>query len=161
MPAFPQHGGCLCGDVRYELRQDPVLVYFCHCTDCQTESASVGYLGVVVKPDALAFTRGEEKLEVVAVGLPDGREKGWRGCRRCKVRLGAARASATGLSSVDGGTFDDTSWLVPAGHIWTRSAQPWIQLPEGVIQVARQPTDEEQLAMVRAWRSRADATASD
>jgi hypothetical protein len=154
MPVFPQRGGCLCGDVRYELRDDPVLVYFCHCTDCQTESASAGYLGVVVKHDALVFTRGEAALEAVEVVLSDGREKGWRGCRRCEVRLGSAGQRIDGLRSVDGGTFDDTSWLVPAGHIWTRSAQPWIHLPAGVIQVAGQPTSEEQLAMVRAWRSR-------
>jgi hypothetical protein len=157
VPDFPQRGGCLCGDVRYELRADPVLVYFCHCTDCQTESASVGYLGVVMKPDAIALTEGEKALEVVEVVLSDGREKGWRGCRRCKVRLGAAQPTPTGLWSIDGGTLDDTSWVVPAGHIWMRSAQPWIQLPDGVIQIAEQPTGDDQLEMVRAWRSRAGA----
>jgi hypothetical protein len=154
MPDFPQRGGCLCGDVRYELREDPVMVYFCHCADCQTESASVGYLGVVVKHAALVFAQDEEMLEVVKVVLPDGREKGWRGCPRCKVRLGSALQSVAGLCSIDGGTLDDTSWLVPAGHLWTRSAQPWIALPEDVIQVAQQPTDEEWLAIARAWRSR-------
>jgi hypothetical protein len=154
MPDFPQRGGCLCGDVRYELREDPVMVYFCHCADCQTESASVGYLGVVAKQTALAFTRGEQKLEVVKAGPPGGRERAWRGCPRCKVRLGSALERVPGLCSIDGGTLDDTSWLVPAGHIWTRSAQPWIALPEDVIQVAQQPTDEEWLAIARAWRSR-------
>jgi hypothetical protein len=160
MPEFPQPGGCLCGDVRYELREDPVAVYFCHCTDCQRESASAGYLGVVVKQEALAFTQGEAALEAVKVVLSDGREKGWRGCPRCKVRLGSAIQTTPGLASIDGGTLDDTSWLVPAGHLWTRSAQPWIALPDDVIQVPMQPTDEEWLAIARAWRSRGGATVS-
>lgn len=158
MPSFPQRGGCLCGDTRYELREDPVMVYFCHCTECQTESASAGYLGVVVRQETLAVTKGAEKLEVVEAGPTGGRVRAWRGCQRCKVRLGAARQSVAGLVSVDGGTLDDTSWLVPAGHLWTRSAQPWIRLPEDVIQIPTQPTDEEWLAIVRAWRSRSQAT---
>jgi hypothetical protein len=29
------------------------------------------------------------------------------------------------------GTLDDTSWLRPTAHFWTRSKQPWITLPEG------------------------------
>jgi hypothetical protein len=36
-----------------------------------------------------------------------------------------------GLVRVRAGTLDDTSWLRPTRHIWTRSKQPWIQLPAG------------------------------
>jgi putative transposase len=36
-----------------------------------------------------------------------------------------------GVVRVRGGTLDDTSWLRPTRHIWTRRKQPWIVLPEG------------------------------
>jgi hypothetical protein len=36
-----------------------------------------------------------------------------------------------GVVRVRGGTLDDTSWLRPTRHAWTRSKQPWITLPEG------------------------------
>ena len=36
-----------------------------------------------------------------------------------------------GVVRVRGGTLDDTSWLRPTRHIWTRSKQPWVKLPEG------------------------------
>jgi hypothetical protein len=36
-----------------------------------------------------------------------------------------------GLVRVRAGTLDDTSWLRPTRHIWTRSKQPWITLPAG------------------------------
>jgi hypothetical protein len=42
---------------------------------------------------------------------------------------------------VRGGTFDDTSWLRPTAHLWTRSAQPWIALPEGDRKFETQPAD--------------------
>ena len=32
---------------------------------------------------------------------------------------------------VRGGTFDDTSWLRPRRHIWTRRKQAWVTLPQG------------------------------
>jgi hypothetical protein len=36
-----------------------------------------------------------------------------------------------GVSRVRAGTLDDTSWLRPTRHIWTRSKQPWITFAEG------------------------------
>jgi hypothetical protein len=40
---------------------------------------------------------------------------------------------------VRAGTFDDTSWIKPTTHYWTRSAQPWIVFPEGVKTYQTQP----------------------
>jgi hypothetical protein len=34
------------------------------------------------------------------------------------------------VRSILGGTLDDKSWLRPTVHVWTRSKQPWIVLPE-------------------------------
>jgi hypothetical protein len=36
-----------------------------------------------------------------------------------------------GVIRVRAGTLDDTSWLRPTRHIWTRSKQPWITFAEG------------------------------
>jgi hypothetical protein len=36
-----------------------------------------------------------------------------------------------GVVRVGGGTLDDTSWLRPTRHIWTRRKQPWVMLPAG------------------------------
>ena len=40
---------------------------------------------------------------------------------------GPARA---GVVRVRAGTLDDTSWLRPTRHIWTRSKQPWVAFAE-------------------------------
>ncbi|MEX0272119.1 hypothetical protein AB3R30_23625 [Leptolyngbyaceae cyanobacterium UHCC 1019] len=39
------------------------------------------------------------------------------------------------------GTLDDTSWLQPVGHVWTRSAQPWFTIPADTLQEKGQPLD--------------------
>ena len=36
-----------------------------------------------------------------------------------------------GVVRVRAGTLDDTSWLRPTRHIWTRSKQPWVTLAVG------------------------------
>ena len=144
----------MCGDIRYSLREDPVTVYACHCTDCQTETGSGFFLSVVSRAEALEYTKG--KPDTYEVQLADGRKKGAYYCRRCKSRVGGP-SSRPGISSVDGGSLDDTSWLEPAGHIWTRSAQPWIRLPNETLQFPMQPGDEGILAMVRAWKERPGA----
>ncbi|MGA0841157.1 MAG: GFA family protein [Pseudomonadales bacterium] len=34
-------GGCLCGAIRYELKQDPSIAAICHCTHCQRQSGGL------------------------------------------------------------------------------------------------------------------------
>ena len=36
------------------------------------------------------------------------------------------------LFVVKAGSLDDPSWLVPSAHIWTRSAQPWALVDDGL-----------------------------
>ena len=33
---LPQTGGCLCGAIRYEITQPPLVAYTCHCADLPT-----------------------------------------------------------------------------------------------------------------------------
>ena len=52
----------------------------------------------------------------------------------------------------DAGTLDSNSSLEPVGHIWTRSAQPWLALPDGPLNCAEQPAD--MTPFLEAWASR-------
>ncbi len=152
MIPLPQAGGCICGDIRFVLRDDPVTVYACHCTDCQTETGSTCLIAVIVRRSKVDFTGATP--ESCGVTLPDGREKSGLRCPRCRGPAGGDSRGA-GLMMLEGGTFDDTSWLEPAGHIWTRSAQPWVRIPEDALCFAEQPSGEEFVSLARAWKERA------
>lgn len=149
---LPQHGGCLCGDVRYQLAEDPLTLYACHCTDCQTQSGAGFSLSLLVRGEALAWVRGSP--ETFSVTLEDGRVKGAHICGRCHCRLWSP-SRAPGLAVLDAGTLDDTRGLRPVGHIWTASAQPWIAIPGDALRFERRPDEEGLLALVRAWKERA------
>jgi hypothetical protein len=45
------------------------------------------------------------------------------------------------VRNVRGGTLNDTSWLRPTVHFWTRNKQPWIAIPEGDQIFGTQPAD--------------------
>ena len=58
---LPQTGGCQCGAIRYEITEEPQLVYTCHCTDCQRLTSSAFSMGVVVPERALQLTGVEPR----------------------------------------------------------------------------------------------------
>ena len=58
---FPQTGGCQCGALRYEITQAPIMVYTCHCTDCQRMTSSAFSLGCVLPDGAFRLVQGQPK----------------------------------------------------------------------------------------------------
>jgi hypothetical protein len=60
-------------------------------------------------------------------------------CPECSSWVSAAPRDGSTPRNVRGGTLDDTSWLRPTVHIWTRSKQPWVLLPEGGRNFGAQP----------------------
>ena len=151
MPVFPQLGACLCGDVGYSLGEDPLTLYVCHCTDCQRQTGSSFALSMIVRREALQFVRGQP--HEFSIEMPDGRVKRSHFCSRCSTRL-FGPSSVSGLAVVEPGTLDDTSWLRPVAHIWTRSAQPWVAIPDGALRFEQEPQGDDWLALIRAWKSR-------
>ena len=139
MVALPLVGGCQCGALRYEITQPPLMVYNCHCTNCQKIGGGAFSTPVTVIEAAFAFTQG--KPSTVEWSSDAGNRRfGWF-CAECGTRIAHGQTPAGGILSVRGGTLDDTSWVEPVGDIWTRSAQPWVVFSGERIETDQQPTD--------------------
>jgi hypothetical protein len=135
---LPQTGGCQCGALRYEVTDAPQMVYTCHCTDCQRLTSSAFSMAIVVADGAFRLTGGEPRpLQKTA---DSGRVNTVWICRQCGSWICSAPTPGSTLR-VRAGTLDDTSWLRPTVHFWTRSKQPWVALPEGDRSFATQPAD--------------------
>lgn len=128
-------GGCQCGAVRYTITGEPVAVIACHCTECQRQSGSAFGLTMIVRDEALKL---EGTLKAFTREADSGRPITCYFCPECGTRIYHDPSSRPGTKNVKPGTLDDPSWLDPALHVWTRSKQPWVVIPEGV------PTLEEQ-----------------
>jgi hypothetical protein len=144
-------GGCSCGAIRYEIASFPLLLYSCNCTDCQNRSGSAFALNMPVAASGFGIVQGEPKAwrHVSPSGVP---VISWF-CGDCGGRLYGERAGRAEIVNVRAGTLDDTSWLVPSAHFFTRSqsAQAWVQPVADATCFETQPEGWGEL--LRAWRA--------
>jgi hypothetical protein len=122
-----QTGGCQCGKVRYEITETPQLVYTCHCRDCQRITSSAFSLGITLPETAFRRIAGE--MRAVERMADSGRLNTRFVCPDCACWVYSLPRG--GVVRVRAGTLDDTSWLRPTRHIWTRSKQSWVTFAEG------------------------------
>ncbi|MBO6717168.1 MAG: GFA family protein [Rhizobiaceae bacterium] len=148
LPSLPISGGCQCGNVRYRITGRPVVFYLCHCTECQRHTSSAFGESLRIRRDDLeidgdmaCFTR---------VSDAGNRREGWF-CAECGVRIVHGTAGNP-MVNIKAGTLDDTTWLVPAGHIWTRSKQSFVAIGNDELCWDAQP-DDGYAAMIQRWES--------
>lgn len=154
LPEMPIRGGCQCGSLRYAITQAPVTCYACHCTMCQKQSGSAFGLSLQVPAPGIELT-GPFATHPHMGG--SGRMSDHVFCPNCGGRV-THRIRGGEVIVVKPGTLDDTSWLRPAGHIFTATRQPWVSLPQtGALLFEDYPDMQ---ALRDRWRrmTRADAS---
>ncbi len=146
----PYAGGCLCGALRYRVTAEPLTIYACHCTDCQRRTGTAFALSMVVPRESVVLDQGTPIG--YRVTLPDGRIKTGNACGSCSTRLWGEPVKAPQIAIVQPGTLDDTSWVRPVAHIWTRSAMPGTVFAPGAIKFEKMSGDF--AALIRLWGER-------
>jgi hypothetical protein len=117
-------GGCQCGNIRYQITGKPIIVYACHCTDCQKQASSAFGISVWVKDSNLDLLRGQ--LEFWQTIADSGTTKLCSFCPTCGCRIYHAIGHGDKTLSLKGGSLDNAKELQPVANIWMRSAQKWI-----------------------------------
>lgn len=123
-------GGCLCGAVRYEIEGPISGTSVCHCTHCQKVTGSAFSVNVLVPRDGMKVT-GATLAQFADTG-ESGRTVVRQFCGRCGSSIASEPEAMPTLTVLKAGTLDDRSFLQPATHIWTRSRQPWVEVPANV-----------------------------
>jgi hypothetical protein len=121
-------GGCSCGQVRYRLTSAPMFVHCCHCLDCQRQTGSAFVLNALIETDRIEVLAGEPRA--VLVPTDSGRPHDIHRCPNCQTALWSDYGRRPGLRFVRVVTLDTPSALPPDVHIFTRTKQPWVGLPE-------------------------------
>ncbi|MEM7017647.1 MAG: GFA family protein [Pseudomonadota bacterium] len=121
-------GGCQCKRIRYLLDGEVIRLNVCHCQDCQLQSGSAFGMSLVI-PHEGTFQLTSGQLKTFETVADSGRKKTCAFCGDCGVRIYNATSA---LKSIKAGTLDDTAWLAPDAHYWTKNKQPWVGLPGDV-----------------------------
>ena len=133
-----REGGCQCGAVRYRISGKPIALAVCHCMDCQRQSGSAFGMTMLMRKDSFEILSGE--LRSFTKVAESGNSLSCLFCPNCGNRIYHEDADASGnIVRLKPGTLDDTSWLEPDIHVWTKRKHPWVAIPEGVPSEAEQP----------------------
>jgi hypothetical protein len=123
-------GHCLCGNVTYEITEEPVAQAFCYCQDCQRQTSSP--FSVVIGVPVEGFkVEGESLSSIVTQGEVHGGPTRRYFCSACGSPIYSAVEAMPDVIYVKAGTLDDASWLQPHAEVFTRSAMPWAPHLEG------------------------------
>jgi len=136
MPA-PFSGGCRCGAIRYTCSEEPMLAAHCHCRDCQYASGGASSTVLLIPAPVLTLEKGTPKA--YTVDAESGGKVTREFCGDCGSPIFSKLSSNAGILVVKAGSLDDPSWVTPAMHFWTSSAQPWGIHDDGLPRVERNP----------------------
>ena len=141
-------GGCQCGAIRYRLNGEAKMLYACHCTDCQKQSASAFGMSLIMDAADVELLQGQDQLGFWDTRGEDGSLKRCAFCPDCGTRI--YHGGDDTRVSIKGGSLDDTAWLRPVAQIWLQSAQPWVEIDRARFACfEREPDDETDLE--RRW----------
>lgn len=130
-------GGCHCGDIAYEAEIDPEKVFICHCTDCQTLSASAFRTAVRVPEDDFRILSGNPKI-YIKTG-ESGAKRAQAFCAECGSAIYATSAGAgPKVYGIRLGTVRQRAELTPKKQLWFRSALHWLPGLDSIPKVEKQ-----------------------
>ena len=123
-------GGCICGQVKYQIIDKPLFTQACHCKDCKVLTGS----SYVVNSSILENTLIVEG-EVSSTELKAGSGASYKTyfCTKCGNYVYADYDSAVGRLTVRTKTLDNAEKFPPQVHIFTKDKDPWLNLSEDVI----------------------------
>ena len=136
---IPFTGGCSCGAIRYECTAEPIMMFKCHCRDCQQVTGSGFGPGLLLSREAFRLTRGQLRYHFTT-SLARGKHK--RGfCPECGSRVtgGEFEGGESPFVGILAGTLDDPSWFRPQMDFFTSDAQPWDQMDPSIAKFEQYP----------------------
>jgi hypothetical protein len=118
---IPFSGGCACGAIRYECSAEPLVMFNCHCRDCQRAGGGPYSAVVYVPAKAFKITKGEPRYYQTPSEAMGHNLRGF--CPECGSRLfGGITDEGQGITA---SSLDDPTLFRPQFEIFTSDAQPW------------------------------------
>ncbi len=115
-------GGCLCGEVRYELAGDPVRFYHCYCSRCRKATGTGHASNIMLKPGRLSWLEGERLIGRYKV--PEAERFATCFCKNCGSPL-PREVPASDMVVVPAGSLDAIPALSPQARIFWDSRADW------------------------------------
>ena len=130
-------GRCGCRAVTYEVADEFVVAYNCHCSNCRAMTGSAFLPWGEIEPEKLRVTQGEDSL--ILAGDPHGDHA--RRCGECFSLL--YWTGYEGKIRVPYGSLVDEPNLKPMAHMFVGSKASWYEILDDLPQHDEYPWAEE------------------
>lgn len=144
---LPWDGGCRCGKIRIRVTAPPLLAAACHCTGCQSMSASAFSMSIAVPDEGFAVTAGEP-----VIGGLHGASRHYF-CGWCMSWMFTRPEGVDGVVNLRPTTLDRHDWFVPFAEFWTSEKLPWVTTA-AVHSFATAPPMEDMPALIEQYAAR-------
>jgi len=122
-------GSCLCGDIAWEVAQQPAWMTHCHCSLCRKAHGTAFSTFVGVPASAFRFTRGEASVRGFASSSALERTF----CPRCGSKLPVRWQDEVQMPAA---SLDGALGAKPSKHIFVASKAPWHEIRDALPQHA-------------------------
>jgi len=133
----PLTGGCACGAIRYESAAEPVLMFHCHCRDCQRASGGPFSSYVIVPKEAFKLTQGSLRFHEFPSDRGGKTHRGF--CPDCGSPIVVKTDAAPQVVAIRPASLDDPSWFNPQMDTWTTDAHAWDQMNPALAKFEKYP----------------------
>lgn len=118
-------GGCHCGAIKFEATVDPDKAMICHCTDCQSLSATAFRVNVPAMEADFQLLQGAPK-EYIKFG-DSGAPRAQGFCGDCGAQIYATNAEGPRAAyMLRTGVIEERNQLPPKVQAWSKSALTWL-----------------------------------
>ena len=107
-----------------------MFVHCCHCLNCQSQTGSAFVINAIIETKRIELLSGEPIVTQLESG--DGSPHDIYRCPECLCAVWSDYGRRPELRFVRVGTLDEPTAISPDVHIYTRSKQPWVRLPDDI-----------------------------
>jgi hypothetical protein len=132
-------GGCLCGEVTYEVSSDPIVMWNCHCDDCRKITGASFATNVFVKREDLTITSGT--VSTYKSSADSGNTMTREFCSDCGSQLFNNSSARPEIKVVRAGSIDDASFVRPRANMYSSKALSFTSLDDGLDNFDTTPSD--------------------
>tara|TARA_R110002074_G_scaffold273857_1_gene445416 strand:+ start:607 stop:1044 length:438 start_codon:yes stop_codon:yes gene_type:complete len=132
-PEVTIKGGCLCGQVGYQITGPLFNSDHCHCSMCRRQHGAAFSTYADFKPGNFKWICGEDRIKIYETKAGAG----WCFCGDCGSTLAGTEKGR--ITSITLGTVEGDPGIRPESHIFVASRAKWHEINDGLPQFDERP----------------------
>ena len=129
-------GSCLCGEVRFKIDGEPILMGYCHCSRCRKAGGSAFLTSIVFERSNFSWITGEELVSTYEADFPNSLKRSF--CTNCGAYLGEPYCEGNHVV-LAASTLDTDPGVRPTFHEYVAHKAPWFEITDNLKQYDNEP----------------------